>query len=60
MRRNLAQILKDAQVDIKEEYYKLYNLLFDRTIPVSERNSISVYDELSNASILETIFYMYA
>ena len=47
MRRNFAQILKDAKIDIKSEYQKLYGLLYDRSIQVSNTNRISVYDELS-------------
>ena len=47
MRRNFAQILKDAKIDIKSEYQKLYGLLYDRSIPISNTNRISVYDELS-------------
>lgn len=47
MRRNFAQILRDAKVDIKREYQKLYGMLYDRSIQVSSTNSISAYDELS-------------
>lgn len=47
MRQNFAQILKDAKIDIKVEYQKLYGMLYDRSIPVSNTNRISVYDELS-------------
>lgn len=47
MRRNFAQILKDAKIDIKSEYQKLYGLLYDRSIQVSNTNRIFVYDELS-------------
>lgn len=47
MRRNFAQILKDAKIDIKVEYQKLYGMLYDRSIQVSNTNRISVYDELS-------------
>lgn len=31
MRRNFAQILKDAKIDVKVEYQKLYGMLYDRT-----------------------------
>lgn len=31
MRRNFAQILKDAKIDIKVEYQKLYGMLYDRS-----------------------------
>lgn len=48
MRRNFAQILKDAKIDIKAEYQKLYGLLFDRSIQVSNTKRISAYDELSD------------
>lgn len=51
MRRNFAQILKDAKIDIKLEYQKLYGLLYDRSIQVSNTNRISVYDELSERFI---------
>lgn len=47
MRRNFAQILKDADIDIKVEYQKLYGMLYDRSIQVSSMNRISAYDELS-------------
>lgn len=47
MRRNFAQILKDAKIDIKVEYQKLYGMLYDCSIQVSNTNRISVYDELS-------------
>ena len=29
MRRNFAQILKEANIDIKMEYQKLYGMLYD-------------------------------
>ena len=48
MRRNFAQILKEAKIDIKSEYKKLYGMLFDRTIQVSPSKWISAYDELSS------------
>lgn len=51
MRRNFAQILKDAKIDTKTEYQKLYGLLYDRSIQVSNANRISVYDELSERFI---------
>ena len=51
MRRNFAQILKDAKVDIKAEYQKLYGMLYDRSIQVSNANRISAYDELSERFI---------
>ena len=51
MRRNFAQILKDAKIDIKAEYQKLYGMLYDRTIQVSNSNRISAYDELSERFI---------
>ena len=51
MRRNFAQILRDAKIDIKLEYLKLYGLLFDRSIQISNTNRISVYDELSERFI---------
>lgn len=51
MRRNFAQILKDAKIDVKLEYQKLYGLLYDRSIQVSNTNRISAYDELSERFI---------
>lgn len=51
MRRNFAQILQDASIDIQLEYQKLYGLLYDRSIQVSYSNRISVYDELSERFI---------
>lgn len=47
MRRNFAQILQEAKIDPKREYQKLYGMLFERNIPVSNSNRISAYDELS-------------
>lgn len=51
MRRNFAQILKDAKIDIKVEYHKLYGMLYDRSIQISNTNRISAYDELSERFI---------
>lgn len=51
MRRNFAQILKGAKIDIKAEYQKLYGLLYDRSIQVSNTTRISAYDELSERFI---------
>ncbi len=48
MRRNFAQILKESQIDIKAEYQKLYGMLYDRSIQVSNTKRISVYDELGD------------
>ena len=48
MRRNFAQILKEAKIDIKSEYQKLYSMLYDRSIQVSNTKRISAYDELSD------------
>ena len=47
MRRNFAQILKDAKIDVKVEYQKLYGMLYDRSIQVSNTSWISAYDEFS-------------
>lgn len=47
MRRTFAQILQEAKIDPKQEYKKLYGMLFDRTIVVSNSNRVSAYDELS-------------
>ena len=51
MRRTFAQILKEAKIDIKSEYQKLYGMLYDRSIQVSNMNRISAYDELSERFI---------
>lgn len=51
MRRNFAQILKDAKIDIKAEYQKLYAMLYERSIQISNMNRISAYDELSERFI---------
>lgn len=48
MRRNFAQILKEAQIDVKAEYQKLYGMLYDRSIQVSNTKRISAYDEISD------------
>ena len=48
MRQDFAQILKDAKIDIRVEYQKLYGMLFDRSIDVLGGKRISVYDELSD------------
>lgn len=48
MRRNFVQILKEAKIDIKSEYQKLYGMLYDRSIQVSNTKRISAYDELSD------------
>ncbi len=48
MRRNFAQLLKNAKIDIKAEYQKLYGMLYDRTIQIPNAKRISVYDELSD------------
>ena len=46
MRRNFAQILQTAKIDPKQEYQKLYGMLFDKNFAVSNSNRISAYDEL--------------
>ncbi len=48
MRRTFAQVLKEAKIDPKMEYQKLYGMLFDRSIQVSNTKRISAYDELSD------------
>ena len=48
MRRNFAQVIKDAKIDVKVEYQKLYGMLFDRSIQVSNTKRISAYDEFSD------------
>lgn len=49
MRRNFAQILKEANIDLKEEYNKLYDMLYSRSIQVSGQKQISIHDELGDA-----------
>lgn len=51
MRRNFAQVLREAKIDPKAEYQKLYGMLYDRSVQVSNTNRISVYDELSERFI---------
>lgn len=51
MRRNFAQILLEVKIDPQLEYQKLYGMLFERNIPVSNSNRISAYDELSECFI---------
>lgn len=48
MRRNFAQILKEAKIDAEAEYRKLYGLLYDRSIQVSYDESISLCEVLSD------------
>lgn len=48
MRRNFAQILKEAKIDAEAEYRKLYGLLYDCSSPVSYDESVSLYEELSD------------
>ena len=55
MRQDFAQILKDAKIDIRVEYQKLYGMLFDRSIDVLGGKRISVYDELSD-NFITTIY----
>ncbi len=49
MRRNFAQILKEVNIDLKEEYQKLYDLLYRRSIQVAGQKLISIHDELGDA-----------
>lgn len=49
MRRNFAQILKEASIDIKEEYAKLYGMMYSRSIQISDRKRISAHDEIGDA-----------
>lgn len=49
MRRNFAQILKEAKIDLKDEYNKMYDMLYSRGIQVADRKYISIYDELEDA-----------
>lgn len=49
MRRNFAQILKEASIDIREEYAKLYGMMYGRSIQISDRKRISAHDEIGDA-----------
>lgn len=51
MRRNFVQVLQEVRIDPKLEYQKLYGMLYERNIPVSNSNRISVYDELCECFI---------
>ena len=46
MRKNFAQILKETNIDLKEEYQKLYDMLYPRSISISAQKQISIHDEL--------------
>lgn len=48
MRKNFAEVLKDAHIDIKEEYQKLYSMLFGPSIETKQKTIISMHDELGN------------
>lgn len=48
MRKNFAEVLKDAHIDIKKEYQKLYSMLFDPNIETKRKTLISMHDELGN------------
>lgn len=47
MRKNFADILKSAKVDIKKEYEQLYELLYDRDLDKDYCEKTSLYDEFS-------------
>lgn len=47
MRKNFADILKSAKVDIKKEYEQLYELLYDRNLDKDYFEKTSLYDEFS-------------
>ena len=49
MRRNFVQILKEAKIDIKDEYKKMYDMLYSRGIQVADRKYILIYDELEDS-----------
>lgn len=48
MRKNFAEILKEVHIDLKEEYQKLYDMLFGKHLHTQEGALISVHDELGN------------
>lgn len=44
MRRNFADVLKSADIDVHNEYLKIYELLFGKTISTSTGKKISLHD----------------
>lgn len=47
MRKNFADILKSAKIDIKKEYEKLYELLYNRDLDKGYCEKTSLYDEFN-------------
>lgn len=45
MRKNFAEILKSAKIDIKKEYEKLYEMLYDQDLDSGYGQKTSLYDE---------------
>jgi hypothetical protein len=45
MRKNFAEILKSAKIDIKKEYEKLYEMLYDQDLDNGYGPKTSLYDE---------------
>ena len=48
MRKNFAQILSEAKVDIKKEYYKLYQLFYCEELNSQTERYESVYNLLEH------------
>lgn len=57
MRKTFVQILKDAKIDIRNEYTKLYNLLFNPTIQISQTQSISVWNVLEQSFLNFPLYF---
>ena len=49
MRKNFADVPKEEHIDIKEEYQKLYDMLFGKNLQVSGQKKISMHDEIGRA-----------
>lgn len=47
MRKNFADILKSAKINIKKEYEQLYELLYDKDFDSDYGEKTSLYDEFS-------------
>lgn len=47
MRKNFADILKSTKIDIKKEYEKLFEILYDRDLDKNYGDKTSLYDEFN-------------
>ena len=45
MRRNFAEVLKEGKIDLKNEYNKLYNILFSKSFEGNTKSLYDVFDE---------------